>query len=179
MIEKEKKWILKEEDFNSLTTEKPKYKILQYYVNNVRYRFQYDIENSIETWIKCKKVKINDTEKIEEEERILTSDLPPFIFSETKILAKYRWVLNNDPELVIDKIIDIDSIIYPYPNIKYLLEVEEKMTFIKNLDDWILDRFPYMELLDSTNTKYSSNMNLAGYSSYNLDTLIYMLKNNF
>lgn len=168
MIERERKYIFTNY-FLFLNLKRKaikKIKIIQFY-NDKNERYRLNLNEDI--WIYNQKKYISYEKRFEKENIINNDKINDLKLSNSKCVAKYRYILNEDPEIVLDEIKNIDNILNYKKNLKYILEIEEKNIYIKDLDDYLknylMDDYNYLK--DVTNLKEFSNINFA--SNFDID----------
>jgi hypothetical protein len=138
MIEIERKYIIKSKKlFDSLVKKSfKKILIAQWYDFNERYRLVFDCNKKI--WTKNSKIEISKEKRIEEEEKINETEINFDNLSKRRVVVKERFFINNDPEIIIDNLINLNNKIYylkPFEEIQHLLEIEQKSIPIDDFEN--------------------------------------------
>lgn len=167
-LEKERKFKIKSQTvFKKLISQSlNKTLIVQWYDNQgLRTRLE-KFSDDNEIWTLNYKKEIAKGIR-EEEEKIIKKDCVNIeVLKNQRMVMKYRYLLNQDPEIVIDELLNPNNCINyrkELKEIKYLLEIEEKSKNI-NLDSYLKDFLGklYFDLEDLTYKEGYNNSDFAG-----------------
>ncbi|GAB6188357.1 hypothetical protein JCM30566_00960 [Marinitoga arctica] len=185
-IEIERKYTLDEVEAEKLKNKSiKKIGIIQWYLKSSeneieRVRLQLMKKNNeiIKKWNYAYKANTDiPHEKIEKEKEYIPNNINELY--EKKVVIKIRYIIKNNPEIVLDEFIEIFGLKYNIPE-KYLLEIEMKeiKKYYKENFDEILEKEKIKILKDVTEDYRYYNNNIANkLENYkNLKELIEVLK---
>ncbi len=184
MYEREKKYIIN--DYESYLKLKHNYLkkdlLIQWYKDTGERIRMIKTTDGNETWIKTIKKYISSEIRHEEEEVIakpISTEL-----NNLPVVAKIRYLILEDPEIVIDRLLNPLRIIeykLSFDKIKYLLEIEEKYNEIEDLDKYLKiylkDDYYSLKQIDKENL--FTNRDFAGSYDSSADELIKYCKEDF
>ncbi len=151
--------------------------ILQWYDKN-GLRTRLEIKKGEKVWTTNLKKEIKKGLREEEEGFIKEEEIDFDNLKNQKMVMKKRYLLNKDPEIVIDELMNPGKCIRykkEFSDIMYLLEIEEKekkVDLTKFLMDFLGDTFWKLE--DLTYLDGYNNSDFAGEHECNLNKLIGM-----
>jgi len=166
-FERERKYRIKnQEAFNRVVSQNLRKSLIIQWYDNFGVRTRLEKVDGEEIWNLNFKKEIEKGLRQEKEKIINKNMVNPESLKNQKLVMKFRYFLNYDPEIVVDELLNpCNCINYKkdLKEIKYLLEIEEKT---KNVDlDGYLRNFLgslYLELEDLTYKEGYNNTDFAG-----------------
>jgi hypothetical protein len=184
MFEREKKFLIN--DYESYLKLKKnyirKFLLIQWYKDTGERIRRIKSITGQETWINT--VKTYVSKEIRHEEEVVISSPNISELDNLEVVAKIRYIILEDPEIVIDRLLNPFRLInykMPFDHIKYLLEIEEKKQKIddlnKYLKSYLKDDFYNLKQIDGNNI--FSNKDFAGIFENSAETLIKYCEDDF
>ncbi|MDK2945535.1 hypothetical protein [Geotoga petraea] len=184
MFEREKKYLIN--DYDGYLKLKKNYirksLLIQWYKYNGERIRRVKSYSGVETWVKTTKKYISAEIRHEQEEVIRKPNLEEL--NNLEVVAKIRYFILDDPEIVIDRLLNPFRLIkykLPFDKIKYLLEIEEKSNKIEDLNkylkSYLKDDFKYLKQIDKENV--FSNRDFAGTFEDKAEKLIIYCEDDF
>jgi len=167
ILEKEKKYRIKSQYvFNKLVSRSLCRALIVQWYDNAGLRTRLEKLSDNEIWTLNYKKELTKGIREEEERTIEKSHVNVEDLKCQRMVMKHRYLLNKDPEIVIDELLNPNNCINykkDLKEIKYLLEIEEKTINI-DLDSYLKDFLVelYFGLEDLTYKEGYNNSDFAG-----------------
>lgn len=166
-IEKERKYIFDDQTvaLNLIRKAKTRSLIFQWYLDEGE-RIRLEISSEKFSWTRNFKTEIDIQSRYEDESSLNPSDVEFNRLSTYPVVVKNRYFLEYDPEIIVDEILNpAEMIKYNMPQTGeklFLMEIEEKNTFVEDLSEFVNKIFSNESLIDVTGLKKYKNSEIAG-----------------